>query len=107
MPKSLRGGLRLLAVLVIVSLFVPVTSHLMAGKPAGDARDFVTCVQQCNSLRQSCTANCVDICQIMFPNDKKAEKECTATCNVACESQSDNCKLACQFEFKGETPEIP
>jgi hypothetical protein len=96
MPKTLRGALRLLTLVLAVGLSLPVGMSLVRSD-AG--RDFPRCIHACNDTRQACYDRCTVDCTALYPNNLGQRNACIGACKNICEAQSDDCKLVC-----GQTP---
>jgi len=104
MPKSVRGGIRLLGALALVALLTPLSATIWS---ATAGRDYSRCIQACNDARRACNQRCSDDCKAMFPGDTNAITACVSACkNTTCVVESQDCKLACQ-EVKNPYTEEP
>ncbi|HET9482229.1 MAG TPA: hypothetical protein VFP98_10785 [Candidatus Polarisedimenticolia bacterium] len=101
MPRFLRGGLRLLAVVGLVAALHPLPSYT-----ATAGRNFSRCIQACNDIRRACDDRCATDCRDLFPNSKPERDACIAACKAICLTESDDCKLVCQ-SIKDGHPEEP
>ena len=93
MPKSSRGVIRLLAVVVVVGLCLPFGTSL--AKAAG-GRDYVRCIQTCNETRKACDARCLSDCSALYPAGTLRDACVTACKTGTCVPQSNDCKLVCK-----------
>ena len=100
---------RVLITLLAVALIAPFTVFKGQGAPGTNeqARDFARCNKTCADLALDCRQQCGPACNLIYPNGSPENLECRTACVASCDLQKVNCKLACQFEFKGVTPEIP
>ena len=99
---------RVLITLLAVALIAPFTVFFGQGAPGTgeQAREFARCNRTCNDLGLACRGECSPQCSALFPPGIQFD-ECRSACVAACDLNKTNCKLACQFEFTGETPELP
>ena len=101
---------RVLITLLAVALIAPFSMTVWGqGDPdhKDQVRQFVRCMKTCNDLGLACRQNCSPQCDAIFPKPSPEFDACRAACVDSCDLQKVNCKAACQFEFKGVTPEIP
>jgi len=100
---------RVLITLLAIALIAPFSLTVWGqGNPDKEqVRQFVRCMKTCNDLGLACRQQCGPQCEAIFGHGTPEFSACRAACVDSCDLQKVNCQAACQFEFKGVTPEIP
>lgn len=100
---------RALITLLAIAMIAPFSLTVFWGQADHNdqVRQFTRCMHTCNELARDCRQQCPAQCGLIFPPDSLELEACKDACVAGCDLQKVNCQAACQFEFKGVTPEIP